>query len=538
MVSAHRQGSGSVEDTGRPAAPVFAPGPDGLAHLELILSGAYPLPGFMTREEAVSVADRGRLPDGRPWPVPVTLEVPEELVGEERLTLTDLEGAPLAELTVRESWESREGTGEGGAAVTRHHLAGDVSLLRPPTYGVLRELRPTPAEVRAQRGLEPCADQPLLAVVTDRPLHHRALHQIRAEAEALGSDGERTEILVIIDTGLHDEGLAAAVLAAEPLLPRSSFVVVTLPRSQARAAGRLGGAWTERDVALAAHVAAAYGATHLLAEVGEQGPETERVMALRPPLTVLDPEPWRYDTEQALWRPRTHVDPRGALGELPDAQVEAELAHGRELPSWFTPARVGAELARLRPARTERGLTLLFTGLSGSGKSTIAQGVCDGIRRSGRTVTLLDGDVVRRMLSSGLTFSREDRELNIRRIGYVASEITRHGGVAVCAPIAPYAVGRAEVRAMVEEFGDFFLVHVATPLEECEARDRKGLYAKARAGEIPEFTGISDPYEEPVDADLVVDTVDADPAESVARVMAALREGGWLPVSDQHVSED
>jgi sulfate adenylyltransferase len=163
--------------------------------------------------------------------------------------------------------------------------------------------------------------------------------------------------------------------------------------------------------------------------------------------------------------------------------------------------------------------------------------VCDGVRRSGRTVSLLDGDVVRRMLSKGLTFSREDRELNIRRIGYVAAEITRHGGVAVCAPIAPYAAGRAEVRAMVEESGDFFLVHVATPLAECEARDRKGLYAKARAGEIPEFTGISDPYEEPTDADLVVDTVGAGPSESVARVLTALREGGWLP-SDQHVSED
>ena len=543
MVSAHRQGNGSAEDTGRSVAPVFAPGPDGLAHLELILSGAYPLPGFMTREEAESVAGRGRLPDGRPWPVPVTLEVPEELVGQERLTLTDLEGAPLAELVAREHWESRGSAGDieeteaAGDTRTRHHLAGDVTLLRPATYGVLRELRPTPAEVRAQSELELSSGRSLLAVVTDRPLHHRALHQIRAEAEALGRDGERAEVLVIVDTGLHDEGLAAAVLAAEPLLPpRSSFVVVTLPRAEARAAGTLGGAWTERDAALAAHVASAYGATHLLLEAGGRGPETERVMAFRPPLTVLDPEPWKYDSGEALWKPITHVDPSEVLTELTDEQVEAELAHGRELPSWFTPARVGAELARLRPARTRRGVTLLFTGLSGSGKSTIARGVCDGIRRSGRTVSLLDGDVVRRMLSKGLTFSREDRELNIRRIGYVAAEITRHGGVAVCAPIAPYAAGRSEVRAMVEELGDFFLVHVATPLEECEARDRKGLYAKARAGEIPEFTGVSDPYEEPTDADLVVDTVGADPSESVALVLAALREGGWLP-SDQNVSE-
>lgn len=521
MVSVHRHGSRD--------APVFAPGPDGLAHLELILSGAYPFPGFMTREEAESVSRIGRLPDGRTWPVPVTLEVPAELAGEKALTLTDLEGAPLAGLEVREYWED--------AGV--HHLAGDVTLLRPATYGVLRELRATPAEVRAQSELEGAEDRSLLAVVTDRPLHHRALHQIRAEADALARGGERAEVIVVVDAPLEEEGLATAVLAAEPLLPpRSSFVVLTLPRARARASGAVGGAWTERDTALAAHVAAAYGATHMLAESGGRGPQIERVMALRPPLTVLDPEPWRYDSDEALWKPFTHVDPGQALAEPSDDEVESELAHGRELPAWFTPARVGAELARLRPARTKRGVTLLFTGLSGSGKSTIARGVSDGIRRAGRAVTLLDGDVVRRMLSKGLTFSRQDRELNIHRIGYVASEITRHGGVAVCAPIAPYEAGRAEVRAMVEEFGDFFLVHVATPLEVCEARDRKGLYAKARAGEIPEFTGISDPYEAPTDADLVVDTVDSDPAESVAVVMDALREGGWLPSPDRHMSEE
>lgn len=526
MVSANRRGSAPQGGVGSPDAPVFAPGPDGLAHLELILNGAYPLPGFMTRDEAASVERDGRLPDGRPWPVPVTLEVPEELSGADHLTLSDPEGAPLAGLDVTEHRRDAGG---------RHLLAGSVTLLRPPTYGVLRELRPSPAEVRAQRELEP-SERPLLAVVTDRPLHHRALHQIRAEADALGlvhGEGGRADVLVIVDTGLEDEGMATAVLAAGPLLPaRTSFVVCTLPRSADRARGPFGGPWGPRQVGLAAHVAASYGATHMLAVTGGDGPDVERVMALRPPLTVLDPEPWRYHSSDGLWLPMTRTDPASARVELSDEQVEAELAHGRELPSWFTPARVGAELARLRPARTARGLTVLFTGLSGSGKSTIARGVCDGVRRSGRPVTLLDGDVVRRMLSSGLTFSREHRELNIRRIGYVASEITRHGGVTVCAPIAPYAEGRAEVRAMVEEFGDFFLVHVATPLEVCEARDRKGLYAKARAGEIPEFTGISDPYEEPDDADLVVDTEGVDPAESVARVLSALRAGGWLPEHD------
>lgn len=177
-----------------------------------------------------------------------------------------------------------------------------------------------------------------------------------------------------------------------------------------------------------------------------------------------------------------------------------------------------------------RGLVLFFTGLSGSGKSTIARGVRDALlERGGRTITYLDGDVVRRLLSKGLTFSKEDRDLNIRRIGFVAAEVARHGGLAICAPIAPYAATRAEVRAMVEEVGGvFLLVHVATPLEECERRDRKGLYAKARAGLIPAFTGISDPYEEPDDADLVIDTTDMPVEKAVAAVMNLLTSGGWI----------
>lgn len=177
-----------------------------------------------------------------------------------------------------------------------------------------------------------------------------------------------------------------------------------------------------------------------------------------------------------------------------------------------------------------RGLVVFFTGLSGSGKSTIARGLRDALlERGGRTVTYLDGDVVRRLLSAGLTFSREDRDLNIRRIGFVAAEVARHGGLAICAPIAPYAATRDEVRAMVEAVGaDFVLVHVATPLEECERRDRKGLYAKARAGLIPEFTGISDPYEEPDDAELVVDTTGMTIERSVNTVLNLLTSGGWI----------
>ncbi|MDF5754798.1 adenylyl-sulfate kinase [Spongiactinospora sp. TRM90649] len=177
-----------------------------------------------------------------------------------------------------------------------------------------------------------------------------------------------------------------------------------------------------------------------------------------------------------------------------------------------------------------RGLVVFFTGLSGSGKSTIARGLHDVLLERGtRTVTYLDGDVVRRLLSAGLTFSKADRDLNIRRIGFVAAEVARHGGLAICAPIAPYAATRAEVREMAEAVGaDFLLIHVSTPLAECERRDRKGLYAKARAGLIPEFTGISDPYEEPDDADLVIDTTGIPVERAVARVTDLLTSGRWI----------
>ncbi|MER7502070.1 adenylyl-sulfate kinase [Nonomuraea pusilla] len=190
----------------------------------------------------------------------------------------------------------------------------------------------------------------------------------------------------------------------------------------------------------------------------------------------------------------------------------------------------GPEPVRIPGPPHRRGLVVFFTGLSGSGKSTIARGLRDALLELGtRAVTHLDGDVVRRLLSQGLTFSRADRDLNIRRIGFVAAEVARHGGLAVCAPIAPYATTRQEVREMVESVGgDFLLVHVATPLEECERRDRKGLYAKARAGLIPEFTGVSDPYEEPDDADLVIDTTHISIEAAVARVLGALRSGGWV----------
>jgi sulfate adenylyltransferase len=209
--------------------------------------------------------------------------------------------------------------------------------------------------------------------------------------------------------------------------------------------------------------------------------------------------------------------------------VRKRLADGREIPEWFSFPSVVRELRRRHPGRNSQGFTVFCTGLSGSGKSTIANGLrVKLLELGGRGVTLLDGDLVRKNLSSELGFSKEHRDLNIRRIGFVASEITRGGGVAICAPIAPYDSVRHEVREMVQPCGGFILVHVSTPLEVCEQRDRKGMYAKARAGIIKEFTGISDPYEIPEDADVRIDTSEVTPDEAVREVLSFLEREGYI----------
>ncbi|WP_433021629.1 adenylyl-sulfate kinase [Kribbella sp. CA-294648] len=251
-------------------------------------------------------------------------------------------------------------------------------------------------------------------------------------------------------------------------------------------------------------------------------------------------------TSPLLWRPAAEADLAHRVGQAYSASEVLVIGDGDPATAWSTLyaelvaghsiatdddvlAAQLPQLLRWKPPRASRGLVVLFTGLSGSGKSTLAQSLVDHlVRTSGRTVTLLDGDVVRRMLSSGLGFTRGDRDLNVRRIGFVAAEIARHGGIAVCAPIAPYADSRAAVREMVEAVGDLVLIHVSTPLEECERRDVKGLYAKARAGLVEHFTGITDDYELPADADLRIDTSRLDRQTSLATVVDHLRTGGWI----------
>jgi sulfate adenylyltransferase len=236
-----------------------------------------------------------------------------------------------------------------------------------------------------------------------------------------------------------------------------------------------------------------------------------------------------YVAELDTYFPEDEVPAGAKTLDISGTEQRRRLQLGLELPAWFTFPAVDKELRRSSPPRHQQGFTVFFTGLSGSGKSTVANVLLVKLlEMGGRPVTLLDGDLVRKNLSSELGFSKEHRDINIRRIGFVASEITKNGGIALCAPIAPYDKTRKDVRAMVEKVGGFELVHVAAPIETCEARDRKGLYAKARAGILKEFTGISDPYEEPADAEVVIDTTDMTPEEAAQQIILHLESQGYI----------
>lgn len=488
-------------------APAYALRNAELADLELLLTGAYaPLTGFMTRADLAAVARRGRLADGTPWPVPVTLQVPAGLADglalddprRRALVLTDGEGAPVAAMDVTDVWPTREGVVGVGGTVRRLGDGG---------HGPFQRLRRSPEEIRAL--LPPGR---VLGVFADRPLHRPQLAQIAHAARTLGA-----HLLVLIPVGeeatggLPAEALVRGVFAARDRMPPATLVAVPLARRRDEIS----------DALLRARVAGAYGVTHLLSTEG---------MLSGAGLRVLVPRELAYDNRDGQWRWREDIPPRNRRLALSQEEIDDLLDRGFPLPEWHTPPAVAKELARARPPRRHRGLVVFLTGLSGSGKSTIARGLADLLRENGdRTVTLLDGDVVRRELSAGLGFSKADRDANVRRIGWVAAEIARHRGVGICCPIAPYAAARATAREMAHAAGaGFLLVHVATPLEVCEQRDRKGLYARARAGLLTGMTGIDDPYEEPTDADLAVDTSDLAVDEAVQQVMDHLVEAGWV----------
>jgi sulfate adenylyltransferase len=494
-------------------APTYTPRPHELADLELLLADAYaPLTGFLGRADLASLARTGRLANGTSWPIPVTLHIPVALLEQvdtanplrRVLVLTDPEGAPIAAIDAVEVWPVPETTGDGAMAA----VAGPVRRIGDGGHGPFRRLRRTPAEVR---GVLPPGR--VLGVVADRPLHRPQLAQIAHAARTLAG-----YLLVFIPVGgpgpdgLAPETLVRSVLAARDRMPPATLVTVPLaPRGD-----------EIRDALLRARVTAAYGVTHLLATTSSMlsggGPR------------VLVPRELAYDGRDGQWRARDDIPPRHRRLALSPDEINDLLDRGVALPEWHTPPAVARELSRGRPPRRQRGLVVFFTGLSGAGKSTIARGVTDTLLETGeRTVTLLDGDIVRRHLSSGLSYSSVDRDTNIRRIGWVAAEVARHGGLVVCSPIAPYTASRQAAREFAHAAGaGFVLVYVSTPIEECEKRDRKGLYARARAGQMTGFTGVDDPYEVPTDAELVIDTTGTSVNDGIATVLRYLGANGWI----------
>jgi adenylyl-sulfate kinase len=443
----------------------------------------------------------------------VAVAVPADLVDAVRsagaVLLVDQEQTPLARLTELEVVPSAPGPGPEGTVM----LGGRVRPERDREARLFADLVRTPAQ------LEPDAGRRTLLVTRPPLAGELAGPDARPPPTGppptgppptgpppTGPPGPGPVLLVPAETATPD-GVPAHVLvqavqaAAAEQVPDALVVPVPLH-------------WRDpaSDQALAAAVLSAYGEGSTDAQVLSRGPAwADLLAALHRGDDVLD----------AAGLPGAGQP--GAPAGLPGAGQPAADPLDAASPS------VRAVLRRWRPPRSRRGLVVLFTGLSGSGKSTVARDLAEHVRSgTERTVSLLDGDDVRRLLSSGLGFDRASRDLNVRRIGYLAAEVARHGGLAVCAPIAPYAGSREAVRQMVRPVGDFVLVHVSTPLAECERRDLKGLYAKARSGEIGEFTGISDPYDVPLDADLSVDTSAVTRAQALTHVISHLSDGGWL----------
>ncbi|KPV41684.1 adenylyltransferase [Thiohalorhabdus denitrificans] len=528
-----------------------------LCDLELLLNGGFsPLTGFLGEEDYHGVLEKCRLSDGTVWPMPITLDVAEDtaagLEPGQPVALRDPEGFMLAVLHLEETYrpdKEREAEAVFGTS-DRHHpgvaylldrsgpvyLAGRVEGLQLPLHYDFTELRLTPAELRtefAKRGW-----RRVVAFQTRNPMHraHQEL-TLRAASE------QEAGLLIHPVVGMTKPGdidhftRVRCYQALAEHYPDKMMTLALLPLAM-----RMGG---PREALWHALIRKNYGCTHFIVGRDHAGPgkngddedfygpydaqelvaEYEEELGIR----MVPFKEMAYVEERAEYLPVDEVPADATVKKLSGTEVRRRLKEGLEIPEWFSYPNVVAELRRSHPPKHKQGLTIFFTGLSGSGKSTVANVLLARFREiGGRPVTLLDGDIVRQHLSSELGFSREHRNLNVRRIGFVASEITKNGGIAICAPIAPYRHVREENRELIEGYGGFIEVHVKTPLEVCEARDRKGLYAKARAGQIKEFTGIDDPYEEPVDPEVAIDTSDLTPMEAAQEVLLHLEKAGYL----------
>ena len=513
--------------------------PRQVCDLELMITGAFsPLMGFLGRADYQSVCETMRLADGTLWPVPVMLDVNEEIARGvapgEKLALRDTEGYILGVLTVADVWKADLGAEAEkvyGTAAPEHpgvaclnrctgpwYVGGSIEALAAPKHYDFAPSRLTPAEVRQEFARRRWRS--VVAFHTRRPMHRAEQEQTARAAADLGAG-----LLIHAAVGMTLPGEVdpytrlrcyQAVLSHYP--PGAAMMsLLTL-------APRLAG---PREAVWHAIIRKNYGCSHLIA-----GPDCAVELARHEAelgVTAAPAEPRVYLPGRDACVPADDAGDGAKAMSLSDAELREYLADGREIPAWFSFPEVVRQLQATYPPRSRQGFTVFFTGLSGSGKSTIANVLAAKLLEiGGRPVTLWDGDIVRTNLSSELGFSREHRDINIRRIGFVAAQDTKNGGIAICAPIAPYAAARQANRELISSYGGYILVHVATSVAVCEQRDTKGLYAKARAGIITEFTGISDPYEPPDDADLVLDTVETTPEQCAEQVIAHLRERGYL----------
>jgi sulfate adenylyltransferase len=528
-----------------------------LCDIELLMNGGFsPLEGFMTQTDYQAVLDGIRLADGTLWPIPITLDVPEDFAGTlsagDRVALRDPEGVMLAVITVEDVWapdKEAEAKAVFGTSSTEHpgvdhlvrkagthYVGGKVEGLQLPIHYDYRRYRLTPAEVRAE--FERRGWTQIVAFQTRNPMHRAHVElTMRAAAE------EGANLLIHPVVGMTKPGDVdhyTRVRAYQKVVDRYPHNTATL--SLLPLAMRMAG---PREAVWHAIIRKNHGCTHLIVGRDHAGPgsdssgkpfygpyDAQELLAKHEDelgVQMVDFKMMVYAQDLDTYIPINEVEEGVRTLSISGTELRERLNEGREIPEWFSYPDVVTELRRTHPPRSQQGFTVFFTGLSGSGKSTIANAfMVKLLEMGGRPVTLLDGDVVRKNLSSELGFSREHRDLNILRIGYVASEITKNGGIAICAPIAPYDATRRAVREAIEPHGGFVLVHVATPLEVCEERDRKGLYAKARAGLITEFTGISDPYEEPGDAEMVIDTTDLTPGEAANQIVLYLERLGYI----------
>ena len=531
--------------------------PRQICDLELLMNGGFnPLKGFMPEADYDGVVENMRLTDGSLWPIPVTLDVSgkfaETLKVGQDIALRDLEGVILAIMTVTDRWtpdKAREAEQVFGADDSAHpavnylhntagkvYLGGPVTGIQAPVHYDFKARRDTPNELRAY--FRKVGWRKVVAFQTRNPLHraHQEL-TFRAAREA------QANLLIHPVVGMTKPGDVdhfTRVRCYEAVLDK--YPAATTSMSLLNLAMRMAG---PREAVWHGLIRKNHGCTHFIVGRDHAGPgknskgedfygpydaqELFKQHEAEMGIEMVDFKHMVYVQEKAQYFPANEVPEGDTVLDISGTELRRRLREGLEIPEWFSFPAVVQELRRRYPPRNKQGFTVFFTGFSGSGKSTIANALLTKLMEmGGRPVTLLDGDIVRKNLSSELGFSKEHRDLNIRRIGYVASEITKNGGIAICAPIAPYATTRRAVREDVEAFGAFVEVHVATSIEECERRDRKGLYKLAREGKIKEFTGISDPYDVPENPELRVETENVDVDNCAHQVLLKLESLGLI----------